>query len=107
VIAGGVVLGAAAAGFVSMGIFGGMALAEDSRLRDGCGATTSCSASDVADADTFALASDISLGVAGAAAIAGAVLLVVGLTSGGGDERAAVVPWIAPSGAGVVAHVAF
>lgn len=107
VIAGGAVLGAGAAGFIAMGIFGGLALAEDARLRDGCGATRSCSEAEVADADTFALASDISLGLAGAAAIAGGILLAVGLTSGGADERAAVVPWIAPSGAGVVAHVPF
>lgn len=108
VVAGGAVLGGAAAGFVAMAIFGGLALAEDSRLRDGCGATASCSEAEVADADTFALVSDVSLGIAGAAAIAGGVLLIVGLVSGGGDERAAVVvPWVNPNGAGVVARVAF
>lgn len=111
---GGLVAGAiggyavAGAGAVLMAIFGSLALTEDAALREGCGATASCTPAQVANADTFALVSDIGLGVAIAGAVAGTVLLVLGLSSSGGSsERASVAPWLGPNGGGLVAQGRF
>lgn len=97
-------LGVAVAGFAVMGISGGMALAEDSSLASGCGATASCRPEDVADADTFALVSDLGLGLGAAAAIAGTVLVILGLTSSSGGDTAGlrVMPVASTSGAGIL-----
>ena len=96
-------LGVAVAGFAVMGIFGGMALSEDSSLASGCGATASCQPEDVADANTFALVSDIGLGIGAAAAVAGVVLVILGLTSssGGDTARLRVMPVASMNGAGI------
>lgn len=96
-------LGVAVAGFAVMGIFGGMALAEDSNLAKGCGATASCQPEDVANADTFALVSDIGLGIGAAAAIAGTVLVILGLTSSSSGDTAGlrVTPMASMNGAGI------
>jgi tetratricopeptide (TPR) repeat protein len=100
--------GVALAGGVLMGVFGGLALSEDAALADGCGATASCTDEQVADANTFALVSDVGLGLAAAGAAAGTVLLILGLSSSGADEdRASVAPWLAPEGAGVVTRGRF
>lgn len=99
--------GVAGAGAVLMAIFGAMALAEDSALASGCGAVPACTPDDVADANTFALVSDIGLGVALAGAVAGTVLLVLGATSGPSDEQAAITPWVAPDAGGVAARIRF
>lgn len=99
--------GVAGVGLVLMGVFGGMALSEDSALREGCGATASCTPAQVADADTFALVSDIGLGLAIAGAAAGTILLVLGLTSSSSSERALVAPWLTPEGGGVATRVSF
>jgi len=99
-------LGLGGAGFVMMGIFGGLALAEDDALSGGCGATASCSDDEVADADTFASIADIGLTVGAVAAAAGLVLLIVGLTSGGDDEAptAFIAPQISDSQLGILAQ---
>lgn len=73
-----VAFGAGAAGLLVMAITGPMALHEDQALADGCGATRSCSASDVAPANRLALTSDIGLGVGIAGAAVGTLLLFVG-----------------------------
>lgn len=86
------------------GIFGGLALAEDGRLADGCGASASCQPDEVADADTFALIADIGWVTAAAAAVTGTLLLVLSLTRGDDDASTAELPiggWADPNGAGV------
>jgi tetratricopeptide (TPR) repeat protein len=97
----------AGAGLVVMSIFGGLALSEDSALRSGCGATASCTPEQVANADTFALVSDIGMGVAIAGAATGTVLLILGLGSSGSSDQAVVAPWVAPEGGGVSTRVRF
>ncbi|HJL19788.1 MAG TPA: tetratricopeptide repeat protein [Sandaracinaceae bacterium LLY-WYZ-13_1] len=99
--------GVAAAGGLLMGIFGGMALGEDAALSDGCGATASCTDDEVADANTFALVSDVGLGVLVAGAAAGTVLLILGLASGGEERDVAAAPWLGPDGAGLAAQGRF
>jgi hypothetical protein len=87
-------------GFLAMGIFGGLALAEHQSLSDGCGATTSCAPEDIATSDTFALVADIALGVGAAGIATGIVLLVVALSGGDEEPATALVPWMTPNGAG-------
>ncbi|MCB9593858.1 MAG: tetratricopeptide repeat protein [Sandaracinaceae bacterium] len=70
----------------AMGIFGGLAIAEHDALAAGCGATRSCTSSDVADSNTFALVADVNLAIAGVALATGVVLLILALTSS--DEEA-------------------
>lgn len=91
----------AGAALVSFGIFGGLALAEDGRIAElPCAAAMSCPDAELSDMSTFALVADISLGVAGAAAIAGVILLVT-LGLDGGSDEVAVAPWVSPSAAGL------
>ncbi|GAB5545809.1 MAG: hypothetical protein SangKO_055690 [Sandaracinaceae bacterium] len=98
--------GVGAAGFVAMGVFGGLALAEHDALQSGCGATRSCTADEVATADTFALVADIGLGVGAAGVAAGLALLLIGISSGGGSEQAtAFSPWVTADGAGATGWV--
>lgn len=98
----------AGAGAALMGIFGGLALGEESSLASGCGAAGTCSDAQVADANTFALVSDVGLGVALAGAATGTVLLVMALTGDrSGSETASVTPWLAPDSAGISTRVRF
>lgn len=107
-VLGGIIgLAVGGAGFIAQGIFGGLALAEDSALRDGCGATASCTEQEVADANTFALVSDIMMGVGIAGAAAGATLLILGLLSDGSSDTAALTPYLAPDGAGLLVEERF
>ena len=65
----------------------------------------SCSGDEVASTRSLALASDVSLGVGGALAIAGAILLAVGLTSSSSSEPGptpVVTPVVTPTSAGLV-----
>ena len=90
---------AAGLGAVIMGTLGGMALGEYENLRTGCGSSQSCTEAQVSDANTFALISDIGMGLAIAGAAAGTALLVVALSSGGGgqadraDGSLILTPW--------------
>lgn len=98
----------AGAGAVVMAIFGGLTASSHSALAEGCGATRSCTPADVAETNTFALVSDVSLGVTLAGAVVGSVLLAVGLSaSGGSEQRATLTPWITPEGAGAVGQLRF
>lgn len=102
--------GVAVAGGVMVAIFGAMALSEDSALAAGCGATASCTPEQVADADTFALLSDVGLGVALAGAVAGTVFLALGLSDGSSGESASsasIAPWLSPDGGGLVTQLRF
>lgn len=104
-IVGGIVgLGVGAVGFALQGVFGAMALSEDSALQEGCGATASCTEQDVADANTFAAVSDAMMAVGIAGVAAGATLLVLGLLSSDDDGASAlVVPYLDGSGGGLAA----
>jgi tetratricopeptide (TPR) repeat protein len=94
-------------GLVSMGIFGGLALAEDGALRDGCGATSSCTPAQVANADTFALVADIGM-IAGVVGLGvGVVLLVLALGSEEEAAQSAVVPWFGPNDGGLMLRSRF
>src|SRR5690606_29178158 len=89
-------------------IFGGLTASSHSALAEGCGATRSCTPADVAETNTFARVSDVSLGVTLAGAVVGSVLLAVGLSaSGGSEQRATLTPWITPEGACAVEQLRF
>ncbi len=96
----------AGAGLGLTAIFGSLALVEHDNLANGCGATTSCTPADVAASDTYAIVADVGLGVGGAAAIAGIVLLAIALSSNGGSqpaETATLTPtgWLSESSIGL------
>ena len=88
-----------------MGALGGMALGEYESLRTGCGASQSCTQEQVADANTFALISDIGMGLTIAGLAAGTAFLIVALTSGseGSADQAALqlTPWAGPNAGGL------
>lgn len=93
-------LGLGVVGLAGMGIFGGLALAEHDALANGCGATRSCTESDVATSDTFAVVADVNLGIGAAALTAGVVLLILALTSSSSDEESAFQRLWQPNGLG-------
>ena len=97
----------AAAGLVVMAVFGGLTVAEHGELAEDCGATRTCTPTDIADAKTFALVSDVGLGVAVGAAVVGTILLAVGLSADSSEEQATLTPWATPDGIGVVARARF
>jgi len=76
---------AAGVGVVAFGVFGGLALAEDSRLASDCGADVGahCQPDDLSTLQGYALAADIGLGLAVAAGVLGLVLV---LAEGEGDD---------------------
>jgi Tfp pilus assembly protein PilF len=80
----------AGAGLILYAIAGGVALSGYSALETGCGATTSCTESEVSDVRTMAAVADVGLGVAAVGAAAGAILLVVELSSSGGSQASNV-----------------
>lgn len=69
----------AGVGLTAFGTFGLLALSEQARIEEGCGAgpRPSCSESDVARMDSFALAADIGLGVGIVGATAGLLLWIL------------------------------
>jgi hypothetical protein len=77
----------AAVGLVVGGVFGGLTLAEDSRLAGTpCGMAGTCGGADVSDLRTFAVVTDVGFGVALAGAAVGAVFLLIGPPSSGGER---------------------
>ena len=86
---------AAGTGLVLAGVFGTMALVEYNGLDEDCG--PACTDDEVSSLRTFNLIADLSLGVAVAGGILGAVLQA---TSGGDDEPTPTA-WLGPDGAGV------
>jgi hypothetical protein len=70
-------------------ILGGLALAEESSVRSGCGATRSCLPSQVAGMDDLALGADVALFGGLAIAAVGGVLLAIDLSQGGGERPTA------------------
>ena len=91
---------AAGAGLVMMTTFGLLAISERSSVEDGCGATQSCSADDVSTMDTFALLSDLGLGVAVVGAGLGLLFLFMQNASGG-SSQASLSPWLGPDSGGL------
>ena len=78
----------AAVGLVTAAIFGPLTVAEDSSLSEGCGATRSCTDSELSTMRSFAVVTDVALGVSLAGAVVGVIFLVVGGGEGEPGERA-------------------
>lgn len=97
----------AGVGLIVMAVFGGLTAAEHGDLAEGCGATRTCTSTDVADANTFALVSDVGLGVAVAGAVVGTILLAVGLSTDSSGEEATLTPWATPDGVGAIVRARF
>lgn len=97
----GIAFGIAGAGLLSFAITGGLALAEDDALANSCGATRSCTASDVSTLATLGAVADASWIVGAVAAATGVVLLVTLGLGDGSAETARVVPLVSPTLAGV------
>lgn len=77
----------AAVGLVMGGVFGGLTLAEDSRLAGTpCGVAGSCGDAELSDLRTFALVADVGFGVALAGAAVGALFLIIGPGDSGGER---------------------
>ncbi|MCB9596263.1 MAG: tetratricopeptide repeat protein [Sandaracinaceae bacterium] len=91
IIGGAVALGVAGVGLVLTAVFGGLAMSEESSVRDGCFVAGNCTPDAVSGMDSLALAADISWITAAVAGGVGIVLVVLGVTSGGsGSEQASV-----------------
>ena len=99
----------AGAGLLTFAVFGGLALAEDGSLAQGCGADGSCTDAQLSNLATFDLVADIGWVSAAVAAATGAILLFVfGLPSGDGATPSAMIaPWAAPGAAGLSSRVRF
>jgi hypothetical protein len=82
-----IALGVGGLGLASMGLFGGLALGEHDALAAGCGATRTCTESDIATSEAFAVVADVSLGIAAAAVTLGVVLLIYALSASGGPSQ--------------------
>ncbi len=90
-------------GLATMGVFGALALSEESSVKSGCGATMACSPDEVSAMDTYALVSDIGLGVGVAGVAVGVIFLLVGRgddDSSGAVASLRVAPWVARGSAG-------
>ncbi|UJR83773.1 tetratricopeptide repeat protein [Sandaracinus amylolyticus] len=97
-----VAFGVAGAALVSFAITGGLALAEDDALSNGCGATDRCTDDEVSTLSALVVAADVSWITAAVAASAGVVLLVtLGLPSNE-TETASIAPFVTPDGSGGV-----
>jgi len=94
-----------AAALIGFGIAGGLALGEDSRLASSCGRNVGsfCTDSDVAGLRTLDATADVLLTIGLVAAAAGAVLLVIDLTSSHASTAptAHLSPLLSPNVAGL------
>lgn len=98
---------AGGAGLVTFGIFGALALSEDSSLASSCGADAgrTCTDDQVSTLKTYSLVADLGLTVGVIGAALGAVLL---FTAGGDDHAEArptarITPWLGSTVAGIAA----
>lgn len=109
----GLLLGAIAAlsvgalGLGTLAIAGPLALVEDGALRDGCGATASCTPEQVSGADTLALVADVGMVVGVVGVAAGAVLLILALSGEDQPPATALLPWASPSEGGLLLRSQF
>lgn len=106
-LAGVITLGVGAASLIGFAITGGLALAEDGRLAGTCGRNVGsfCTDSDVSTLRTLDLAADVMLGIGLVAAAAGAVMLILDLTSGhdhADTQTVHLVPLVSPTALGLV-----
>ena len=99
----------AAVGLVTAAIFGPLTIAENSSLSGSCGATRSCTDSELSTMRSFAVVTDVALGVSLAGAVVGVIFLVVGGGESQPGERAAleVTPMASRDGAGVAVGGSF
>lgn len=98
-----IAFGVSAVGLISFGVFGGLAMSEESSVASGCGATVSCTPDQVQAMDDLALVADISLAIGLAAAATGAILILVSPPRSASTESlsARLVPYGGPLGGGV------
>lgn len=90
IIGGAVGLGVAGVGLVMTAIFGGLTLAEQSSVEDGCYATGPCTDDEISTLRTFATVTDVGWITAAVAGTAGVILLALGIASGSDDSQAAI-----------------
>lgn len=104
-----VAFGVGGAGFLTLAIAGPLALAKDKQLADGCGATESCSSSDVAPANRRALVADIGLGIGVAGAVVGTILFFTGRSGDDDADTASITatPFVQRGAVGMGAEVRF
>lgn len=104
-----VAFGVAAAGLATFATLGGLALAEESSIAEGCGATSACTPAQVRTMDDLATGADVALAAGLVALATGAVLIIVDPPHGGSTESASirVAPFGGQHGAGVSVHGSF
>jgi tetratricopeptide (TPR) repeat protein len=93
-VAGGVLLGVGGAGLVVGAVLGGLALSQREEVLDACSSGV-CPVAQQGNADeakTKALAADLCLGLGGAVAAAGLVLLIVSITGEDAGDDVTIVP---------------
>ena len=95
-----VAFGVGGVGLALMGIFGGLALAEESSARERCGegASATCTPDQVRAIDDLALGADVSMGIGLAAVATGAVLAIVAATNGPSTPPATAAVAVLPEG---------
>lgn len=92
----------AGAGLATMAVFGVLALGEFDDLEGSC--KPGCSDSSVSTLDTYSLVADVGLGVGLVSAAIGVWLWSSESSGDDQADRAGVVPWVTPDGAGLVAR---
>jgi tetratricopeptide (TPR) repeat protein len=106
VLAGGVLLGIGSAALVVGGILGGLTLSERSTAEDNCsGGFCTQEGLDAADREeNLALGTDLAIGLGGATAVTGLIMLIIGATDdgSGGDVATMVVPTPLRGGGGAL-----
>lgn len=98
-----VAFGVGAAGLITFATLGGLAMAEESAVASGCGATRSCTRLEVQAMDDLAIGADVSLAIGLVAGATGAVLLIVDPPRGASTESASarVLPFGHAEGGGI------
>lgn len=105
-----IAFGVAGAALISFGITGGLALAENASIRDGCAARGNCTEGDVSTLRTLNAVADASWITAAVGGVAGVILLVtLGLPSESPSEsgQARLLPLLSPAMAGANLEVSF
>ncbi|MFK8000080.1 MAG: tol-pal system YbgF family protein [Polyangiales bacterium] len=98
-------LGVGAAGLITMGVAGGLALSEKSRLQTEC--VGGCPESETTSLRTRALVADIGLAVGIAGGLVGLVLLLTAGRDDDAEARTQVAPAFGPNLAGATLHVRY
>jgi hypothetical protein len=106
-----VMFGLSGAALITAAVFGGLVLAEDTELTEGCGATLSCQREDLEDLNTYRVTTDVAFFASLVTALGGLLFLLTTPdppaeepAEAATEARIQVAPWIEPrSGGGVVA----